>query len=122
MEKPADLGAAGASLWDEVLSDPTLVLRPDEYRTLELACRQLDTISELRAVFAANPEHVVSGSMKQKVINPLIAEIRVAGESYARYMKQLGLPDDEVRANQKAEQQAEYFRRLANLRWEKNGD
>jgi len=121
MDKP-DLGAPGASLWDEVTSDPTLILRPDEMRTLELACRQLDTIAELRAVFAANPEYVVSGSMKQKVINPLIAEIRVAGESYARYMRQLGLPEDEARAAQRAETRSEHFRGLVNIRWQKEKD
>ncbi|MEK6441859.1 hypothetical protein [Pseudonocardia sp. T1-2H] len=118
MDKPADLGYAGGSLWDEVVNDEKLQLRSDEFRVLELACRQLDTIAELRSVFNADPEYTVKGSMKQPVINPLIAEMRVAGDAYARYMRQLSLPDDEERALERAAQTSEYFRRLGNLSWE----
>jgi len=118
MERPGDLGVVGGGFWDAVLADEGLRLRADEFVILELACRQLQTISELRAAFNADPQYMVTGSMKQKVINPLIAEIRVASESFARHARQLGLPDDPERAAQKAAQASEYFRNLGNLSWQ----
>lgn len=119
MEKPADLGPAGSELWDEVMGQPDLLLRADEMRLLELACRQLDTIADLREAFAADPRYMVKGSTGQPVINPLLAEIRTASGAFASLMRQLGIPDSEERAAQKAELLSQEARERANIRWRK---
>jgi hypothetical protein len=104
LDKPEDLGPDGSALWDEIAGeDAVFILRPDEYRLLELACKQLDTITELNAAFNANPEYVVKGSTGQPVVNPLIAERRQASAAFASLMRQLAIPDDEERQRQREE-------------------
>lgn len=103
MDKPT-LGPDGSALWDDIAGEDALyVLRPDEYRLLQLAAEQLDRIAELKAVFSANPEYVVKGSTGQPVVNPLIAEIRQATAAFSALMRALQIPDDEERARQREE-------------------
>jgi hypothetical protein len=102
-EGPDDLGSDGTALWDEIAGNEIYVFRPDEYRLLVLASRQLDVITQLRAAFAENPDYIVKGSTGQPVVNPLIAEIRQASAAFASLMRQLGIPHDEERARQREE-------------------
>jgi hypothetical protein len=116
MDKPLDLGPEGSELWDDIAGEDAIyVLRPDEYRILELACRQLDTIAELNTAFAANPEYMVKGSTGQPVVNPLIAERRQASAAFAALMRQLQIPDDEERARQREEKISREMRELGRL-------
>jgi len=116
MDKP-EFGADGSALWDEIAGNATYILRPDEERLLTLACRQLDVIAALREAFAENPDYTVLGSMKQPVINPLIQEQRQAAAGFASLMRQLGIPDDEERAKQRADKVSQEMGEKGKLSW-----
>jgi len=119
LEKPVDFGPEGSSLWDEIAGDADLVLRPDEFRLLELACRQLDMIASLRAAFNAKPEYIVKGSTGQPVVNPLVAEIRTASSAFASLMRQLGVPDSDERAEQRSAEMSKRMSELGRISWMK---
>lgn len=120
MDKPDGLGPSGAAFWDAITHpDLNLVLRPDEHRMLDMACRTLDLIDTLQAKFAEDPEYIVKGSTGQPTINPLINQVDRAQARFQSVCKQLQIPDlDEDRANQRAESVAGDMRKLGNLSWQ----
>lgn len=90
---PSGMGERSLRLWHEITDK--YVLRPDEYRLLEDACRQAAIVDRLERELVGAPM-VMRGSMGQPVPNPLLTEIRQHRGSVAALFKQLGLPDDEV--------------------------
>lgn len=92
-------------------------LRVDELYVLESACREIDLIDEM--VERQKREDLIGvGSMGQPVAAPLIAELRQHRTTFANFMKQLKLPDEDGRA---AEQVSEMARKAANARWGRSG-
>lgn len=89
---PAGLGPAGKKVWESVVK--TCLLRADELFTLEDACRITDMIAELDAAWAEDGRPMTTaGSMGQKVIHPLIGEIRTQRMARNALWRQLKLPD-----------------------------
>lgn len=119
MEKPDGLGPSGSRFWDEITSDAlNLVLRPDEYRLLDQACRQLDLIDTLAERFTEDPNYVVKGSTGQPVINPLIAMTDKAIARFQSLVRALQIPDIDIeRARQRAEASSGAASELGRLSW-----
>lgn len=93
VKPPTGLGREGARIWRAVTS--RYELRADEMLTLEDACRTSDLILELDAAWKAEGRpKTTKGSMGQKVIHPLIGEIRAQRAARNAFWKQLRLPDD----------------------------
>lgn len=93
--QPIGLLRGGRNLWQSV-RDRNYVLRPDELRVLEDACREVDLIDALEARLRAcvkAGEFTVKGSMGQQVINPLISEVRQHRSTLASMLARLRLPD-----------------------------
>lgn len=108
----------GRALWKAVFaSSCQYVLRPDELRILEDACRLTDRAGEL-ADDAADRPRTVRGSTGQPVINPLLAEERQCRLAVAQLLKQLKLPDDDQAAGTPRSVSA---RAAAESRWGKSG-
>jgi hypothetical protein len=108
MQMPDDLGSEGQKLWQDIAEGEdswSEDIRPDEYRILELACRALDDLDEMRQTFEGQGrEWVVKGSTGQPVINPLKSEIRFLTATFAALVKQLAIPDTEERALARADE------------------
>lgn len=98
---PAELGKAGAALWQSIAGK--YELRPDEAATLLGAARAADMIESLRGAWEADGRPMLTkGSMGQDVIHPLIGELRTQESQKASLLARLKLPDDAtgVEANQ----------------------
>jgi hypothetical protein len=94
---PVGLRSAGMKVWSAIASK--YALRPDELVTLEDVCLISDMIAELDAAWAEDGRPMTTkGSMGQKVIHPLIGEIRVQRAARNALWRQLKLPDDEAGA------------------------
>jgi hypothetical protein len=114
---PADLKAAGQSLWKEIIdSDPPFELRPDEMRILIDACHEADMIDLLEATQAESPL-TVKGSQNQIVINPLIPELRFHRSTLMALLKALKLPDAPSASGTKNTKVSEQARAAARARW-----
>lgn len=111
---PTDLGEAGAALWSSIV--PAYELRPDELRMLADACREADLVARLDADLE-EASLMVTGSQGQRVINPLIAEVRQHRTVLAGLLRSLKLPDSPAGAKQKAQQVSEAARAAARSRW-----
>jgi len=93
VKAPNGLGTAGSSVWKSITSK--YELRADELVTLEDACRISDMIDELDKAWAEDGRPMTTaGSMGQKVIHPLIGEIRTQRMARNALWRQLKLPDD----------------------------
>ncbi|MBY0440976.1 MAG: hypothetical protein K2Q25_02375 [Mycobacteriaceae bacterium] len=112
---PKKLQTSGAKLWRAVAAKYTL--RPDELRVLEDACREADLIDQIQAGLAGEPLYM-TGSMGQKVANPLFAEVRQHRATFASLMRQLALPDEESSAGG-GSPRSSAARKAANARWSK---
>jgi hypothetical protein len=112
---PKGIHAAGKALWDTVTSG--YALRADEFTVLEDACRTSDMIATLEAGFDAEPDLMVRGSQGQKVINPIIAELRQYRAARAALLRQLKLPDE----SSSPEARSTQARAAANARWANRG-
>lgn len=112
---PAGLRTAGMELWSAVTG--LYALRADERTVLEDACRTSDMIAVLEAGFEAEPDLMVRGSQGQKVINPIIAELRQYRASRAALLRQLKLPDE----SSSPEARSTQARAAANARWATRG-
>jgi hypothetical protein len=119
LDKPFDLGSDGSALWDDLAGNADFQLRPDEYRILAAACRQADVVAALEAAFAADPSYLVRGSQGQPTVNGLITEARLGRAELSRLLKALGVPDDDARAQQRAEETAKRMSELGKLSWKK---
>ncbi len=110
----------GRALWKDIVTSGLYVLRPDELRVLEDACKLRDRVHHLEEQMAGR-SLTVRGSTGQPVINPILAEDRQCREAFARLMKQLGLPDatgDMASGNTPRSTAA---RTAAQSRWGKSG-
>jgi len=121
LKQPAGFRKGGRVLWQAV-RDKHYVLRPDEIRVLEDACRQADLIDQLEAELRKQldaGEYMTKGSMGQKVINPLIAEVRQHRATLASMLGRLKLPDVEGGENSAATSagRGEQQRNAAQSRW-----
>ena len=90
---PAGLRSKGTAIWKQVTTD--YVLRADEKALLEQICREVDLIQELHTELNKLPL-LMTGSMGQDVVNPLLGEIRQHRALLASLHKNLGLPDLDV--------------------------
>ena len=72
---PKGFRAAGQKLWRSVIAEYELAYEPHKVEILTHACRVSDAIAELERAAAKEPL-TVQGSAGQKVIQPLISEIR----------------------------------------------
>lgn len=110
---PEGLSVSAAELWGQVTSK--YVLRPDELRLLEQACRELALIDRLEA--GINDESLlVPGSTGQLVINPLVSEVRQHRTAFKTLLAQLKLPDLEG-DKRAAEVRSVQARKAAQSRW-----
>jgi len=115
--RPADLGENGGRFWDAVAGNYRL--RVDELRTLEDACREIDLIDRFE-VAMRTADLLVTGSMGQKVANPLVQELRQHRATLSRLMAGLKLPDEAGGSNAAAAR-SESARAAAIARWGKRG-
>lgn len=108
-----EFGPAGRSLIERLTADYEYGER--EARILEMAARQLDTVSRLEALVEEHGELIVapSGALK---LNPAVAELRQARLAATRLLGQLDLPEDEDRPVTYNSQRA---RRAARARWDR---
>jgi hypothetical protein len=111
----------GRTLWKQIVTSGRYVLRPDELRTLEDACKTADLIAELEKEAEGRPR-TVRGSTGQPVINPLLAEARQCRLALNQLLKQLKLPDDgDDNAAAGGERRSVGARTAAQSRWGKTG-
>lgn len=90
---PAYLRSKGTQVWKSVTSN--YVLRDDEKVLLEQICREADLIQELTSELRKLPL-MMTGSMGQDVVNPLLMEIRHHRALLADLHKKLALPELEA--------------------------
>jgi hypothetical protein len=111
---PVGLGKAGKAQWSSISG--SYKLRPDELTNLEGACWAADMIVMLRlAWIEAGCPTETKGSMGQKIIHPLIGEMRAQQAAMAVLLRQLKLPDgDEVPATNQ-------HRSAAVTKWQQRG-
>lgn len=89
---PDGMGAGGKAVWLKIVG--TYDLRADELVTLEDACRITDMIAALDKAWADDDRPMTTaGSMGQRVIHPLIGEIRTQRMARNALWRQLKLPD-----------------------------
>lgn len=108
---PKHLGEAGLELWTTVLEANDL--RPDELRMLEDACREADVIESLDAE-RRRPgfKLYATGSMGQRVIDPVISELRQHSSTLAMLLTKLKLTEGETDSEISAKNRA-----AVNVRW-----
>lgn len=112
---------AGRRLWNSIAKDYDL--RPDELRILEDACFEADLIEDLAKAQRAQPV-MITGSMGQLVLNPLIAEVRQHRATLSALLTKLKLPDDEPEEGTgapAADDRSSKARAAANARWSRRG-
>lgn len=117
---PADLQAAGRSLWRQVTT--TYDLRADELVVLTHACRTADLLARMEA--AMGDDLTITGTVGQPRPHPLMVEARQQRLALASMLKQLRLPDDpgEYRATQAAGARSVQARKAAQARWGRHRD
>ena len=116
-KKPANLAASGGKMWDLVTG--SYDLRPDEARVLEDACREADLIDQLAEALAEG-SLMITGSQGQKVINPLVSELRQHRSTLKSLMQALKLPEDGD-VERDAGERSTKARAAANARWSRRG-
>jgi len=80
-------------MWVAVTGPDAYVLTPAELAMLEEACRTYDELGALEKALRELPDLVVTGSMGQPRIHPLLAEVRAHRTLLAKLTEQLNLPD-----------------------------
>ena len=90
---PKNMGTRGLKFWRDITAQ--YVLRPDELRLLEDACRTMSLIDKLEQGVAENPLYL-TGSQGQQVINPAISELRQQRNSLKSILAALNIPDEEI--------------------------
>lgn len=105
--------AKGARLWDDIAGNGAYILRPDELRILEDACREADLVERLEVALRDAPL-VVKGSMGQEVSSPLVSELRQHRVTLNTLLKSLRLPEDAPNA---ADDGSNRARKAATERW-----
>lgn len=88
---PSGLSDAGKKLWRDTVA--VYVLRADELVILKDACREADLVSRMEADLRTS-DLLIEGSMGQKVVHPLLSEVRQHRVTMAALLRGLKLPDD----------------------------
>jgi P27 family predicted phage terminase small subunit len=88
---PTGLDGRGLAFWNEV-AEAYALTRPDEWQLLEDACRTMSLVDELREAVERDG-FTSTGSAGQRVINPLLTELRACRSELRKMLKQLGLPE-----------------------------
>lgn len=88
---PAGFKAVGKRLWESVNAEFVFNNDPDKVELLVQACRVTEKIAELDRASNTEPL-VVKSSAGQKVINPLISEVRFQRGLLAQLLGKLNLP------------------------------
>lgn len=91
---------AGRRLWKQLTADGKYILRPDELRYLEDACKLADRVEYLESEAETRPS-TVKGSTGQPVINPLLAEERMCRTAIGQLLSKIKMPDDPAEAGGK---------------------
>lgn len=115
-EAPIGLGARALALWTDITA--AYQLRIDEVYLLEAACREVDLIERIEAELRL-AQWVVRGAYGQRVINPLLPEVRQHRTTLAGLLRQMKLPDEGGRRS--ATDATTAARKAANARWGNNG-
>jgi hypothetical protein len=90
---PGTLGPAGAELYQSITD--VFDLRADEHRILLDACALADMAQAIEDEWISLGRPMLAeGSMKQKIVHPLIAEMRATRGAIATLLKSLRLPDE----------------------------
>ena len=110
---PKNMGARGLRFWRDITAQ--YVLRTDELRLLEDACRTMSLIDKLEQGVAENPLYL-TGSQGQQVINPAISELRQQRNSLKSILAALNIPDEEA-ASSGVEARRVQARDAAKSRW-----
>ncbi|MBF6301179.1 hypothetical protein IU459_27075 [Nocardia amamiensis] len=114
---PKGLRPGGRKLWTDIVGK--WELRPDELRVLREAAREVDLIDALESALSKD-SIMIAGSMGQRVVNPLVSELRQHRATLAGLLRQLKLPDaDSGEAGMESRSTA--ARAAANARWSKRG-
>ncbi|GAB3228761.1 hypothetical protein [Mycolicibacterium hippocampi] len=100
----------GQKLWRTVTDEFDLENEPHKVALLTQACRVADRIHQLETAAAKEPLTVL-GSAQQKVIHPLISEVRFQRGLLAQLLGRLGLPDTDEAIADKAEKLLQTRRR-----------
>lgn len=113
---PKNMGARGLAFWNRVTGK--YQLRADELVILEDACREMQLIDELQAAMRGE-SMIMSGSMGQPVVNPLVPELRQHRATLKALLTTLKLPDDvpESGSDVGSDVQTVQQRQAANSRW-----
>lgn len=98
MEKPDGLGQRGSAFWERVVDEYEPAI--DDLELLTETCRTLDLVEELQ------------GRLSEKGV---VTEIRLQRQLLARFLVQLGLPDEE--GETMPSPASERGRRAAESRW-----
>jgi hypothetical protein len=114
---PPGLSASARRLWAAVAVP--YVLTPVELAMLEEACHTRTELDRLEKAVRALPDLVVSGSMGQPRMHPLLNELRLHRALLAKLTEQLNLPDEDqqvgLRGGSRRAQHA------ARARWDGRG-
>lgn len=92
----------GQKLWKAVTDEFDLENEPHKVALLTQACRVADRIHQLETASTKEPLTVL-GSAQQKVIHPLISEVRFQRGLLAQLLGRLGLPDTDEAIAERAE-------------------
>jgi hypothetical protein len=114
---PKGLRPGGRKLWTDIVGQWDL--RPDELRVLREAAREVDLIDALELALSKDAI-MIAGSMGQRVVNPLITELRQHRGTLAALLRQLKLPDADGGEGEK-EARSTAARAAANARWSTRG-
>lgn len=117
---PRGLQPGGRALWNSIAKKYDL--RPDEKRILTDACREADLITQMETDFKKSTV-MVTGSMGQPVVNPLIAELRQHRAVLSQLLAKLKLPDEPAAGEESTGQptRSTNARAAANARWSTRG-
>jgi hypothetical protein len=115
---PSGLKAPGRRLWTAVVGP--YILTPAELAMLEKACVTLDELERLEKAVRALPDLVVTGSMGQPRMHPLLSEVRAHRVLLAKLAEQLNLPDIDQQIGLRAG--SRQARKAAVVRWNRRDD
>ena len=115
---PTGLKAPGRRLWTGVVV--SYILTPAELAMLEQAARTADELERLEKAVRELPDLVVTGSMGQPRMHPLLSEVRAHRALLAKLTAELNLPDVDQKAGLRAG--ARHARKAAVARWSRRGD
>lgn len=114
---PAGLKPGGRKLWNDIVGK--WELRPDELRVLREAGRTTDLIDAMELALSKD-SLMIPGSMGQRVVNPLVTELRQYRSALAALLRQLQLPDADADKGEQ-ESRSSAARALVNSRWANRG-